>query len=310
MIMTKKKLLNIILNVVILVVMMDIGVRLGMNWYIRHHDIPGDYGKIEYMFKHVDAQIILMGSSICMNSINPEILEKNLGKKVFNGGINGQQLEFFDVMTEAVFNHSHPELMILVLRHNDLTVQGYGRLEMMNIYYNLGNAKLDNYLVEGKIKQKVLLNSALYKFNTYWWRILLYHFKSFDELAHGGFVGKPVPSILPQCIDNGADKIIPPVNHHKQQCLANILTACRKAGTRLWIVIPPEFYKRSNETDFSGLSYIQRFCDENNIPFINDLQHPDYIDHPEYFYDNDHLNVNGAEIYTKRILGILQKEGK
>ena len=87
------------------------------------------------------------------------------------------------------------------------------------------------------------------------------------------------------------------------------METCRKAGTKLWIVIPPEFYQRTKATDFGGLTHIQRFCEENGIPFINDLQAPDYMNHPEYFYDNDHLNVRGAELYTQRILEFLQKEG-
>lgn len=308
--MTKKKFLRIVLLTVILVVAIDVGFGWGMRWYVSRNVISGDYRKIEYIRKGLDVQILLLGASTCMNSIKPEVLEKELGKSVFNGGLNDQRLEFFDVMCDAVLSRSSPELLILVLRHNDLVMSGSGRLRMMNIYYHLGNTKLDGYLNEGKLKQKILLSSALYRFNTFWWRILLYHFKSFDELANGGFVGKPVPSILPKCVvKNQEDDSIPPVNPHKRQCLENILAKCRETGTRLWIVIPPEYYTYSNGGKSGSLSRICDFCRENNIPFIDDSQHPDYMNHPEYFYDNNHLNVNGAELYTQRILKILKDEG-
>ena len=308
--MTKKKLLRIVLLVVVLVMVLDVGFGRCMSWYMTHKDIPGDYKKINYMLKGVDAQILFLGASVCMNSFKTEMLEKELGKSVFNGGLNDQRLEFFDVMCDAIWKHSSPELLILVLRQNDLIVHGNGRLKMMNIYYHLGNTKLDDYLNGGSLKQKILLNSALYRFNTYWWRILLYHFRSFDELAHGGFVGKPVPRILPQCMTKTleSEEIIT-INPHKLHCLENILATCRRTGTRLWIVSPPEYYRYDGESESVALSFIRDFCDQNSIPFFDDSQHPDFMDHPEYFYDNNHLNVNGAEIYTQFFLKRLKDEG-
>jgi len=308
--MTKKKFFKIVLLVVVLVLVFDIGFGWCMRWYMTHNDIPGDYRKIEYMLKGINAQILFLGASTCMNSIKPEALEKVLGKSVFNGGLNDQRLEFFDVMSGAVLSHSSPELLILVLRQNDLVIHGNGRLKMMSIYYHLGNTKLDDYLNEGSLKKKILLNSALYRFNTYWWRILLYHFKSFDELASGGFVGKPVPKVLPYRVDKTQEiEAIPPVNQSKLLCLNNILATCRKAGTKLWVLIPPEYYIRNKGVEPGALSHIHKFCNENSIPFFDDSQHPDFVDHPEYFYDNDHLNVNGAELYTQFFLKRLMDEG-
>lgn len=307
--MTKKKFLKIVLCIVLWIAVFDIGINYCMRQYISRHSLPGDYKKIDYMFKHVNAQILMLGASTCMNSINPEILEKELSKSVFNGGINDQRLEFFDVMADAIFRHSPPELLILVLRQNDLTTHSNGRLAMLNIYYHCGNMKLDNYLDEGNLKKQVLLNSALCRFNTYWWRILLYHFKSFDELAHGGFVGKPVPGILPNCADAVVGNGLASANEHKLQCLNNIVATCRKAGTRLWILLPPEYYKYTVDTKSDGLRLIRDFCEENSIPLVDDTRHPDFVGHPEYFYDNNHLNVNGAELYTGHVLRLLQKEG-
>ena len=307
--MTKIKFLKIVLCTVLWIAVFDIGMKYGMHHYLSRCRIQGDYKKIDYMFKHVNAQILMLGASTCMNSINPETIEKELSKSVFNGGINDQRLEFYDVMTDAIFRYSSPELLILVLRQDDLTIHGDGRLSMMNIYYHCGNAKLDGYLDDGSFRKQILLNSALYRLNTFWWRILLYHFKSFDELAHGGFVGKPVPGILPNCTDAIAGKGPVSVNERKIQCLNHIVATCRKKGTRLWILITPEYYHFTDETRSGELRLIQDFCAKNDIPFIDDTRHPDFINHPEYFYDNNHLNVNGAELYTRHVLDLLKKEG-
>lgn len=308
--MTKKRFLMILLSTVVLLVMIDLVVGQVMHWYVLHKNIPGDYGKIEYMLKRADAQILLLGASTCMNSIDPELLEGALKKSVFNGGLNDQRLEFFDVISEAIFKRSPPKMLILVLRRNDLVVSDRGRLDMMSIYYHIGDPKLDWYLNEGKLEKRILLCSSLYRFNTYSWRILLYHFKSFNELAHGGFVGKPVPKFFPRRWKRGNDKnATVSINRRKLQCLENILKNCRLNGTRMWIVIAPEYYDYGSDENIGGTAYIRDFCRRNNIRFINDSQHPDFVDHPEYFFDNNHLNVNGAKIYTKHILRMLREEG-
>ena len=307
--MTKKKLFLILSSAVVMLAVIDIGVGFGMSLYVRHCSIPGDYGKIEHMLKRVKVPVILLGASTCMNSLDPEILEKGTGKKVFNGGLNDQRLEFFNVISEAVLRRSPPpELLILILRHNDLTFSGRGRLAMMNIYYHQGYAKLDHYLNEGKWGQRLLLSSALYRINTFWWRILLYHFKSFNELAHGGFVGKPVPKYPPRLWDITKEKQMLPIIPRKLQCLKDICESCRKAGTRLWIVIPPEYYRCSAGFERCGETYIREFCSKNDIRFINDSHNPDFVGHPEYFFDNNHLNINGAKLYSQRILDLLKKE--
>lgn len=306
--MTKTKFLLIILGIALSIAVIDVCFGLAMRWYVQNREIPGDYRKIEYMRIHLDAPILLLGASTCMNSINPDLLKNEIGKNVFNGGLNDQRLELFDIMCDMIFRHSTPELLVLVMRPNDLTVSGRGRISMMNIYYHLGYPKLDHYLNQGQLKKKILLNSALYRFNTYWWRIMLYNFKSFNELAHGGFVGKPVPKILPERIMAAAGNNTP-VNSEKLQCLKNILETCRRSGTCLWIVIPPEYYKHGAESESPGLPHIRKFCEENKIFFVDDSQHPDYMDHPEYFFDNNHLNIHGAEKYTLRFLNLLREKG-
>ena len=88
------------------------------------------------------------------------------------------------------------------------------------------------YLDGEELKKRILLSSALYRINTFWWRILLYHFKSFDELGHGGFIGKPVPKFLPTSRVLAEEKTVSEVNRRKLQCLKNIHAACRKNGTK------------------------------------------------------------------------------
>ena len=68
------------------------------------------------------------------------------------------------------------------------------------------------------------------------------------------------------------------------------------------------FFKFDDGADFAGISHIRNFCNQNNVPFIDDSHHPFFEEHPEYFYDNFHLNVDGAKIYTQLFLQELKKD--
>lgn len=55
--------------------------------------------------------------------------------------------------------------------------------------------------------------------------------------------------------------------------------------------------------DFSYESIeLSKICEEKGIPFFDYSNDEFFMSHPEYFWDNAHLNKEGAEIYTEKII--------
>jgi hypothetical protein len=83
------------------------------------------------------------------------------------------------------------------------------------------------------------------------------------------------------------------------QLFLDYIKECREAGIRLILVYPPEYFEGQ---DFVGnrkeiVSLIKDIADRNGLPYL------DYSDHPltskkEYFYNSQHLNMTGANIFT------------
>ena len=296
--MKKYKFIGVVLSVIILVIAADLFLGYLSNLYTKKHEYPGDYLKIEYLMKKANEDIIILGSSVGINSYIPQMIEDSLGLTCFNGGCNAQQIPFFYCMAEAILHHHTPRYIILALRHFELVESDMGRINLLNPYYRRGYKSIDEALESQNKREKYLLQSNLYRYNTIWWRIMLYYVKSFDELGHKGFVGKEVPAFYPKFIPETGE--IKPVSKSKIEYFRNIAELCKDAGIGLIVAIPPVYMKTNNNSE--EVICMKKLCKEYDIPLIDNNQSEPFITHPELFHDNEHLNVNGARIMTSMFI--------
>ena len=91
----------------------------------------------------------------------------------------------------------------------------------------------------------------------------------------------------------------------KMKSLKQIISQCKENGIVVIIVIPPAYYESTLESKHQS-KILKEYCLDNEIPYFDDFSNPFFIDHPELFYDNNHLNGDGAKIYTQQILEKLE----
>jgi len=294
-----------------LVAAADFAFGRAMSRYIASHPLPGDYSKIDHMIRSPDADILLLGPSVCMNSLMPTEFERATGLKCFNGGANDQTLEFCECMLEAHLARHKPRFVVIAMRPNELRFSGNGRLGMLRIYYGTGHSAIDRHLEGDGLLEKILLKSSFYRLNTHGWRMLLYTFKSYGEMDKGGFVAKPRPSILPRRMQmrgfSPSDEI-PPPKPEKLEAFKRIIAMCREAGVKLAVAIPPVCGDAAGKR-LSGCISTERICKEYAVPFLDDSLNADFSGNPALFFDTNHLNGDGAKPYTRLVLEKL-REGR
>lgn len=299
--MSGKKLTIILISTIMAVIVIDIALNSFISRYMKNHSLPGDYEKIDYIMKKCDAPFILMGASQCANFFMPDLMEEQLHTGVFNCGVNAQTLEFFDVMLDGMIRRVPPKQVLLVLRSSDLTSPSLERLTMMNIYYGQYSTLLDNYLDSGSIFLKLRYGSSLLRLNTQWWRILLYHFISFNEMKNKGFIAKEVRDLHPKTkikLDESALVNVKEILPKKKVVLDHIVQNCKQHHIKLYISLVPTM------TDYGTVGNVhakllQEYCQANDILLFDDSQLTEITDRPELFYDEFHLNADGAKVYTK-----------
>ncbi len=286
--------MRFVLSCIVIVVLADILFGAFCNWYVRNKPLPGDYENVDYLIKRSNDDVIILGSSIALNSLMPTIIEDSLHLTCFDGGANGQSFVFYESMMECIMARHKPKMFVLGLRPEELTGTGVGgRYNFLVPYYEKGYTMIDSCLRARDKYEPILLHSNLYRYNTIWWRILLYHFITPGEPGEKGFVAKGIPSVFPTLYEKEARGEI---SEERREEFVSMAERCQREGVQLVVYFPPVYYQYSGITP--TIRFVEEYCKEHNIPCFNDSQNEEFLHNKEWFYDNVHLNKNGAVIYS------------
>lgn len=289
-----KKLLIFIFGVLATVGVLDFATGIALKSYLRTHRLPGDCAAIDYTVKDADEDIIIIGNSVVLNSLMPAVIQDSLGASVYNSASNGQQLAFFYSMLDCILLRHRPKMVILGLTYNLFSSKGVGgRYSILSPYYDMGYNVIDSCFNSMSSYSPYLMKSTFYRYNSIWWRILLYHFITPNEPGENGFIAKPIPPIFPEI------KPIVESSAPEEECMRfidMIIRRCQEAGVRLVAIFPPRLYEPSDNT---GIVAVKDMLRRKGVSVIDDSNDPYYLSHPKLFYDNDHLNKDGALIYSR-----------
>ena len=303
-----KRLFITIIGIVVLLGGFDISLGLIIKMWTSHHDLPGDNQRVEYMFKKGNEDIIILGSSVAINSLKPSILEDSLDFTVFNGGGNGQKIPYVPCVLDGILKHHHPKFIFWGARVDELTDSSFGRINLLMPYYHVGYSTIDKTLEEYSKGRKFFFNFNLYKYNTILFRILLTYAFPLNELGEKGYIKKPVRDIHPtfQYYKKKVNKINTVYQDKNFICnryFSQVVETCKKNKIKLFIYIPPVFRQIAPKDSIShGVKLLQNNCLLYKIPFFDYSQDEYFFQHSELFYDNVHLNDNGSNVFTKRFL--------
>ena len=293
-----------IITVIITVLTLDIISGKLFDYYLKNHTLPGDYESIEKVLRHNDADLLILGSSVALNSINNKVLGDSLGINSFNGGGNGQTFPFFLTMLKASITKHTPKQVILCVQPSALTSEGLGnRYNIFAPYYGLNIADIDENLNNIKEHNNIFLKSSFYKLNTIWLRIFLYHFITPNLIGEDGHIAKPKPPVYPEKNDAYIEKI----SAERKNQLAEFLTLCRDNNIKVTILFTPEYVNYTNMNDkTNAINFVQDIAAKYDAAVYVDSQSEPFTTSPTLFYDNSHINIDGTKIYTDIVLSRLK----
>lgn len=291
-----KKLTIFIVGTLAVIVILDFLAGTAMRKYLSTHRLPGDCASIDYTIKDINEDVIILGNSVVLNSLMPSILSDSIGMSVYNSASNGQGLDFFHSMLDCLLKHHTPKAIVLGMRNDLFTSEGIGdRYSILSPYYEMGYEVIDSCLNTSGNHAKLLMKSTFYRYNTIWWRILLYHFISPNEKGINGFIAKPVPPMPPKLMDVTEEE---EPRGARLETLNKIIDRCQERGVKLILIYPPLYYNRQGES--KATARIKKLCEARGVRVIDNSVDPFFMQHPELFYDNAHLNADGAMIYSQQ----------
>lgn len=301
-----KRLFIWLLSIVVVVVAADVLFGVLFDKYMTKVGLKGDYEVTEMVMRQYDYDLVVLGSSVALNSINTSTLENSLGITTINGAANGQELPFFLTMLKAIVDQREPEYVILGMGASSLSGTGVGRrYKFLAPYYGCGISDIDTLMNGGSWQEKMFLQSNFYRLNTIWFRILLYNFVTSGIKGENGFVSKPMP---PEVAVRQSDvkEFLMPLSEERRRQVIEFIQLCKSRNIRLMIVLTPQCYTFTGGYENAVAAEMSAICEEYGIPFYDDtLMSPFNVDNT-LFYDNNHINIEGSKIYTDSIISRLK----
>lgn len=297
--MNMKKLILWLILAIGVIVGLDVACGVLFNGYLKNHTMPGDYEMTDHVVRHFDEDVLVLGSSVALNSINTKTIEDSLGMKAFNGAANGQSFPFYLTMLKAVMQQKKPKHIILGLTSNNLTDSGKGvRYNFLSPYYGCGIADVDSVLNGSEKSERIFLNSTFYRLNRIWFRIFLYHFVSAGIKGENGFIAKPMPPMFPDRLVQEETK---PISDERYCQVEEFVSICHDNGIDLMVVFTPQCVVPA-DVKSPVVKSLRGILDRRGYKLYDDSSLKPFDVDNTLFYDGRHINVEGSKIYTDTII--------
>ena len=297
---TRKSIITI-LSIVLTIVVADICIGIVGRFSLKH--LPDTYTEIARM-KHsvaiTKAECVILGSSNASRDYNSNILEDSLGVTVYNAGRDGREISYSLAVLKALLRRYTPKLIVLDLQYDECK-EFENRVNVLKPFFNDYPELLDvNVMVNGDM-ERVKSHFNSYIFNAYFSDVIASYFSSDYDTAKGynPIYGKTISVNQKALVCE--DSILTTSEVH-QKCLFEINELCKARGVNLMVVISPEFVKNKVVSPL--------YSELKNLHIaLYDYHNDDYfMNKPELFYDNWHLNENGSNIFSSRIAKDIRKE--
>ncbi len=295
-----KRIIAVVLISIICFVGIDIIVGVVCDKALSHLPDEGErLAKSNYFIAKCDKDIVIIGSSRAQCNYDPNVIIDATGNySVFNCGIDAQGFYYEIAALNALLDRYSPKAIIWDFRIDELESSKTEDLNLLYPYY-YSNAYIHHFLdnIDSSLKYKLWSNS--YRYNGLASRMInvIMSSKKETKLGFGSY------STTNQALHIEERSIVierNDINQNKLQLLIKTLERIKQTNIHLYIVQSPLFhrYVGQSETDkiLNVLSNTYQFV------YINDSQLSEFVGKVDYIYDINHLNNNGASVFTEILM--------
>jgi hypothetical protein len=256
----------------------------------------------------INADLIIMGSSRAWVHISPKILDERLKINTYNLGINANPFPMQNARFKIYLEHNRkPKYIIQTLETNILTQRKdliYSQQYIPYLNDPIIRSATKNY--QGKFNNAHFL-FPLAKYNDNWPYFLLglkTQFGLVDDAApkYKGYQGQDwdwdgnlekVRAANPNGIKQEVDPLV-------LAEFEDYLSFCKENDIKVFLVYTPEFVEGQklivNRSEI--IEIFQNLGQAYQIPFLDYSQIP-LSKERKYFYNSEHLNRSGAELFSE-----------
>jgi hypothetical protein len=293
----KKIILNIIL-VGVVVFILDFAVGTSLR-YFYFKETSGFLYRTTYVMEKTQADLLIFGSSRATHNYVPAIFEDSLKMSYYNTGRDGNGIVFQTELLRSVLKRYTPKLIILDY-YGDFKkdAETYDRLSSLLPYYRTHNEVRKTVELRSRF-EKIKLLSEVYPFNS-------------DIFSIG--IGNLEVNKKRYADDNGyiplskewhaeADSAKPEpgytIDPLKLNALKEFIELAKNSGAKLAVIYSPIFRKfRENQE----IEICKNLCSAENVSLWDYSRDTLFLNNRHLFQDVQHLNNNGATIFSNKVI--------
>lgn len=256
----------------------------------------GDWGRRNYILNDTHEDLLIFGSSRAIHHFDPKIFEDSLQMTCCNCAEDGSGILLHYPRIEAILERYKPKMVIydLIPKYDFLLFGEINSLGRLRPYSNVPS--ISSFIIEVDKKEKLMLWSNLYKYNSSFLEILQHRFSpspvSSAEFTYGILEGEMnyTPGKAGDLEGEGLDEV-------KYKYLVKLIELCKKHRVNLIFTTSP-WYKMEYQDVYGP---IEKLCKEKNVPFLNHNFDSYFNNDKHFFHDAAHMNRHGAEAFSSVI---------
>lgn len=263
--------------------------------YLVEHAISGETQKNEYICDRTNEDILILGSSRAVHHYDPRIIEDSLGLSCYNCGYDGCGSITAYGLLNILSKRYCPQIIVYEItpgfdyfKHDKDNTKYLGPLK--NYYDREG---IDSIFMTISPTECWKMYSHMYRINSKAIQMFLENIMKRNETIKGFHTKEISMSYEPD--EKNEYEIRSEYDEVKIMYLKRIISLCKKRGIKLVFLVSP-WYKGNGWEEFTYAVDLARI---NDIPFITHYSDTLINRNKENFYDPAHMNMKGAQTFTK-----------
>jgi len=288
---------------ILLLIVVDRATGALLNYlYFRHEPVVGP--STTYVANYCNQELLVMGSSHAHHHYISNELADSTKLSCFNAGADGYYMLYSYAMLKCVLKRYTPKIILLDIRPDEFNIDplNYDRLSIL-LPYNEQHPEIHSILVQRSNFENIKLLSKTYPFNSQIMSIINRNiYKNKNEFKATGELGFDALSDTVHI-----DKKIKQAEYYENRGIdSNYVNAyrsfikdCLNRHIKLCIFISPVLPEIRIKIRSAQIA--SKIAATFHVPFF-DYSNAGSFKTPVYFNDLEHLNINGARLFTGMVI--------
>lgn len=296
----KKFLINIFFFLCLFVIV-DFLLGIALDYFASHAKTGQAYKNYE-IAETANPDILILGSSRAVHHYVPDKFEDSIGLSTYVAGQDGNGIILMNPIMHHISNRHKPRIIIYDITPSFDLYDDDPHTYLRYLRLLKGKSAYTDSLIHVIDPTEILkLHSRLFQYNSSPLSLVKCFFKKTNEFDRGyrPFFGSLAINTVPQL-----DTSVHPVSALKLNLFRELIKYCHDNDIKLYFTVSPYYNAAANSTSISRDSALSAMIDELGITVLDYSNNPAFAN-PEYFKDNDHLNNEGAKVFTDTIIARL-----